>query len=295
MNRLAHALSGQGRHAEAEKLHRQVFDVCMRILGPDHPDTLASITNLATELELQGRHQDAEAAWRQTIALSHRESAGLAPLHVEATKGNAYVRFGRLHGASSWHKEVETALRETTAHMEKLAAEFSQEPAYQLSLADAYRNLALSLSGAERYAEREHLYGNATKILTRLVQDNPNASRYRDTLTDTLCQLGDVLTVQRRSAEAEQAYRQAISLCEKLASDFPTRPEYRRRLGNIYQWSLDQLFHATGRPQRRKRLGGKPSRSGRSSLPIFPRRRRTGRIWGWLICGWGIPTREWFA
>jgi hypothetical protein len=35
-------LSRQGKHADAESEFRQVLDARLRVLGPDHPDTLVA-------------------------------------------------------------------------------------------------------------------------------------------------------------------------------------------------------------------------------------------------------------
>ena len=47
-NNLANSLFGQGKHAEAEQMFREVLDVQRRVLGPGHPHTLASVSNLAS-------------------------------------------------------------------------------------------------------------------------------------------------------------------------------------------------------------------------------------------------------
>ena len=47
MNNLAIVLCDEGRYAEAEKLHRETLDIRRRVLGPEHPDTLMSMNNLA--------------------------------------------------------------------------------------------------------------------------------------------------------------------------------------------------------------------------------------------------------
>jgi len=39
---LARNLSGQGKYPEAEALQRQVLEASERVLGPEHPDTLAT-------------------------------------------------------------------------------------------------------------------------------------------------------------------------------------------------------------------------------------------------------------
>ena len=50
MNNLANSYAALGRHAEALKLHEETLTLRKAKLGPDHPDTLASMGNLADSL-----------------------------------------------------------------------------------------------------------------------------------------------------------------------------------------------------------------------------------------------------
>ena len=47
MNNLATSYDALGRYAEALKLHEETLALRKAKLGPDHPDTLASMNNLA--------------------------------------------------------------------------------------------------------------------------------------------------------------------------------------------------------------------------------------------------------
>ncbi|OGE55580.1 hypothetical protein PENARI_c004G03829 [Penicillium arizonense] len=50
MANLASTYRNQGRWKEAEELGMQVMEVHSRVLGPEHPDTLANMHNLAYTL-----------------------------------------------------------------------------------------------------------------------------------------------------------------------------------------------------------------------------------------------------
>jgi hypothetical protein len=67
MNNLATVLEREGYYAEAERLHRQTLDIRRRVLGPEHPDTLASVHNLAIVLYDEGRYTEAERLDRETL------------------------------------------------------------------------------------------------------------------------------------------------------------------------------------------------------------------------------------
>lgn len=64
---LAQARSGDGRHAEAERLNREVLRVRKQVLGYGHPETMASAGNLALSLSNQGKHAEAERINREVL------------------------------------------------------------------------------------------------------------------------------------------------------------------------------------------------------------------------------------
>ena len=52
---------------EAEPLEKQVLADTERILGRDHPDTIARINNLARLYDTQGRYDRAEPLFKQAL------------------------------------------------------------------------------------------------------------------------------------------------------------------------------------------------------------------------------------
>jgi hypothetical protein len=48
MSNLATSLHGQRKHAEAVQMLRELLDVRRRVLGPEHPSTLATVSDLAS-------------------------------------------------------------------------------------------------------------------------------------------------------------------------------------------------------------------------------------------------------
>ena len=69
---LAVALTQEGRYSEAEKLYRETTDIERRVFGPEHPDTLAAMSNLANALMEEGRFAEAEKLQRQTLDIQRR-------------------------------------------------------------------------------------------------------------------------------------------------------------------------------------------------------------------------------
>lgn len=71
-NNLGIQLRAQGRHAEAEREHREVLAIRERVLGVEHPDTLTSWSNLAIAMDNQGKHAEAERELRAVLAVCER-------------------------------------------------------------------------------------------------------------------------------------------------------------------------------------------------------------------------------
>jgi tetratricopeptide (TPR) repeat protein len=61
--------SKSGRYKEAENINRRVIKLCETVLGPEHPDTLTSIINLAGILNSQCKYEQAEEISRRMIGL----------------------------------------------------------------------------------------------------------------------------------------------------------------------------------------------------------------------------------
>ncbi|CAG8883634.1 unnamed protein product, partial [Penicillium egyptiacum] len=49
------------KYEEAEAIHRRTLQDREKVLGPEHPDTLTSVSNLGSVLESQGKYEEAEA------------------------------------------------------------------------------------------------------------------------------------------------------------------------------------------------------------------------------------------
>jgi hypothetical protein len=57
---------------KAERLQAKDLEICSRVLGEEHPDTLASITNLASTYGFQGRFKEAEKLETQVLETKKR-------------------------------------------------------------------------------------------------------------------------------------------------------------------------------------------------------------------------------
>jgi tetratricopeptide (TPR) repeat protein len=72
MNNLAIVYENQGRYDEAEPLYLTTLETQERVLGDDHPNTLASMNALAGLYRAQGRYDEAEPLYLETLEARKR-------------------------------------------------------------------------------------------------------------------------------------------------------------------------------------------------------------------------------
>ena len=65
-------MRAQENYAEAEPLYRRALAIREKTLGPDHPDTAASLNNLALLRCLQGNCAEAEPLFRRALAIAEK-------------------------------------------------------------------------------------------------------------------------------------------------------------------------------------------------------------------------------
>ena len=82
-----------GLHPEAEKQLERALDLRRRVLGPEHPDTLSSMSNLAAVYDLAGKHAQAEALDSQSLAIQRRALGPEHPATLKSMSNLAYVYF----------------------------------------------------------------------------------------------------------------------------------------------------------------------------------------------------------
>jgi len=73
----------QGKHAEAESLQSECLEIQRRVLGPEHPDTLLSMGNLANLYSALGKHAEEETLMIQALGVQRRV---LGPEHPETLR-----------------------------------------------------------------------------------------------------------------------------------------------------------------------------------------------------------------
>jgi tetratricopeptide (TPR) repeat protein len=72
LSKVGWCLYSSGQYVEAEQMHQQTLELRRKVLGPEHPHTLASMSNFALVLNSQGKYDDAEEMHRRTLGLGER-------------------------------------------------------------------------------------------------------------------------------------------------------------------------------------------------------------------------------
>ena len=171
-NAVAQAYESAGRLGEAIALYEQVLADRIRVLGPDHPDTLSSRNNLAYAYESAGRLKEAIVMLGGALADSLRV---LGPDHpgtfiVRNNLAYAYESAGRLEEAIALYEEV------LAVRMRILGSDHPHTLNSRNNLAGAYE-------GAGRLDDAIALYEEVLADSTRVLGPNhPDTVLYRKNL-----------------------------------------------------------------------------------------------------------------
>jgi CHAT domain-containing protein/Tfp pilus assembly protein PilF len=168
----------RGDYQEAETLHHKVLAIHEKALGPNHPTTANSMSNLGRVLDLQGKYADAEKIYRR--ALEVRE---------------------KVLGAD--HPDVATNLNNLAKVLQELGKD------QQLSMSEA-RARARGGAVVRSFTEVENMYRRALAIQERaLGHDHPSTAL-------TLNNFGSLLALRGDFVQAEQMQRAALGTMEKV-------------------------------------------------------------------------------
>ena len=135
----------QGKYARAEAVFSQTLEIERRVLGPEHPDTLDTLSDFASMYQLQGKYVEAETHVAQALA-GRRQALGSEDPETIASAADlalAYQSQGKFVESEPLAREaMEVDRREQPDSWQRFRAE---------SLVGA------SLDGQKKFAEAEPL------------------------------------------------------------------------------------------------------------------------------------------
>jgi tetratricopeptide (TPR) repeat protein len=166
-------LKSCGRYSEAEALFKRALTGTETLLGPEHPDTLTIVQNIASVNWRQGRYNEAEILCKRVLtgrekALGTKHPSTLETMHTSAT---VYRLQGR-------YVEAETLYERTLASREKLLG-----PEHPSTL-QTVNNLAVLYQVQRRYSEAEILFRRTLAVREKLLgpehtHDSVDDTRYQ--------------------------------------------------------------------------------------------------------------------
>jgi serine/threonine protein kinase len=193
---------------EAERARQQwqrALDLRKAELGPDHPDTLLSMNNLAISYDKLGRYVEALGLREETLAL---QKGKLGPDHPDTLRSmhnlaSSYHALGR-HAEALKLREETLALRKA-----KLGPNHPDTLRSMHNLANSYFKLGRHAEGLKLREETLALRK------AELAPDHPDTLRSMNNLAASYHQLG-------RHAEAVKLYEETLTLRKaKLGPDHP--------------------------------------------------------------------------
>ena len=199
---LADRYADMGLYDAALPLQQRALATRRRVLGEEHPDTLASINGMGALLEAQGKLDEAEPLLRTVVAVRRRVLGGTQPDTLVSVN-----ELGLLLRTEGKLGEAEPYAREA---LEKRRRVLGEENRYTLMSAN---NLGLVLQDQNKLAEAEPYFREALEAARRVLGEE-----YPDTIY-MINNMGMLLHKQGKYREAEPYSREALEKARRVWGD----------------------------------------------------------------------------
>jgi tetratricopeptide (TPR) repeat protein len=216
---LARLAARQGLWSEAEQHWRTRLTTTERRFGPDHPDTAASLNNLAALYDSQGRYEAAEPLYRRSLEIREQVLGADHP-HTAASLNN----LAALYESQGRYEAAESLYRRSLEIQEQVLG--ADHP----STATSLNNLAGLYESQGRYEAAEPLYRRSLEICERVLgADHPDTA-------SSLNNLAELYRAQGRYEAAEPLFRRSLEICERvLGADHPFTATSLNNLAGLYE------------------------------------------------------------
>ncbi|KAF9884697.1 hypothetical protein FE257_001326 [Aspergillus nanangensis] len=207
-----------GRYNEAEFLYGKVLETRKQVLGPDHPDTLTSMANLASTYQNQGRWKEAEKLGTQVI---QKRKMVLGREHPSTLTSMANLALTYRH-QGRWKEAEELGVQVMKISKQILGSEHPDTLTSMTNLASTYRYQG-------RWKEAEELEIQVLEISKQVL-----GAEHPDTLT-SMANLALTYWNQGRWKEAEELGVQVIETHKQVLG--PEHPQTLTSMKNLaYTW-----------------------------------------------------------
>ncbi|KAI8674483.1 hypothetical protein NCS57_00346200 [Fusarium keratoplasticum] len=220
-----------GNYTAAEKLGRKAVEIRAKVLGEEHPSTLASMANLASTFWNQGRWKEAEELEAQELEICSRVLGEEHPdtLASMANLASTFRKQGR------WKEAEELQAQELEICSRVLGEE---HPSTLTSMA----NLASTFSNQGRWKEAEELEVGVMETRKRVLGEE-----HPDTLT-SMANLASTFMSQGRWKEAEKLQVGVVETMQRVLGE--EHPDTLTSMAN-----LASTFSNQGRWKEAEELG----------------------------------------
>jgi tetratricopeptide (TPR) repeat protein len=209
----------RGEYAAAEEMHRRALEGKEKVLGKEHPNTLASMNNLAEVLRDQGKYEQAEKMNRRTLKRKEKVLGKEHPDTLASMNNLALV----LDSQGKYDK-AEEMYRRTLEGKEKVLGK--EHPLTLTSM----NNVAQVLDSQGKYDEAEEMHRRTLKRREKVL-----GKEHPLTLA-SMNNLAAVLNSQKKYDEAEKIQRRTLEKQEKILGE-----EHPITLTSVY--CLAYLYH----------------------------------------------------
>jgi serine/threonine protein kinase/Tfp pilus assembly protein PilF len=212
-----------GLYPEAGTQLQRALDLRSRALGARNPDTLKTVSRVASAAYLQGKFSEAEALDSQNLEIQRRV---LGPEHPETLASTHHLAI--VYWAEGKYAQAE-ALESKNLEIERRVL----GPEHSNTLG-SMNNLAIVYWAQGKYAQAEALYSQNLEIQRRVLgPEHPNA-------LGSMNNLAIVYRAQGKYAQAEALYSQNLEIRRRVLG-----PEHPHTLASMHNLSI--VYWAEGK------------------------------------------------
>jgi eukaryotic-like serine/threonine-protein kinase len=209
-----------GLHPDAEKQLERALDLRRRVLGPEHPDTLKSMNNLAALYELEAKYAQAEALDSQSLEIERRL---LGSEHADTLKSMANL--ASVYFDEGKYAQAEALQRQTLEIKRRvLGADNPDTLRSASSLADVYWHDG-------KMAQAEELHSQTLEIKHRVL-----GAEHPSTL-QSMSNLAAIYEEEGKYAQAEALDIQTLEIKRRVLG-----PEHRSTLNSVNNLAIVYWF-----------------------------------------------------
>jgi len=210
-----------GLYPQAQSLLARAVEIRRRVLGPERPETLTSMSSLGDNLRAQGRYPEAEKLDREALDIRRRVLGREDPDTLKSTNDLSALLI-----SESRFPEAEKLLRESLEIQRRVLGPDDSETLRSVN------NLANALENEGHYPEAEQLKRETLDIRRRTL-----GPEHPDTLR-SMNNLATVLDVEGHYPEAEKLYRETLGTRSRILG--PKHPDTLRSMNALGALFIDE-------------------------------------------------------